>query len=296
MDSFSEHLTICVVILHYNDEDMTTRYTNNLLSLDWSNTERHIVIVDNASPDGSGYALNQTFKSTDDVDIILSDTNEGFARGNNLGIRHSADKYNPDLIIVSNNDITICDTDFIQVLMKIYKDTSFDVFGPDIYSVYRNYHQSPIRKHHLNVDDLNKKISNIDKTLRKLRILDKLNLYDPLRNIKRLFRPTYPSVPDHDHYQENVVLQGAFFVLSRGYLQAYPDGLYPETFLYMEEDILNYRISRKNLKAVYDPTLKVEHMEGAATRKKSGDRCKKYIFELEQTRLSCLEMIKYISS
>ena len=122
-----------------------------------------------------------------------------------------------------------------------------------------------------------------------------LKLYDFLRDVKRKLNPTNPNAVDYDKYQEGVVLQGAFFVLSKKYLGAYPDGLYPETFLYMEEDFLNYRAKRANLKSIYDPSLKVKHLDGASTFRIHRDRCKKYIYELEQTRISCMNMIHYIS-
>lgn len=294
--SLSNGFRISTVILHYNDAEMTRKYINNLQSLNWAGIDHHIIVVDNASPDGSGTSLYEGYADSNIVDVILMDKNEGFARGNNAGIAYSVSNHSPELIIISNNDIIIEDKDLPNKIIETYRRTVFDVFGPDIYSTYRSNHQSPIREHYLSVEELNDRISYIDKTLRKLRVLDRLKLYEPLRSVKKSFNSSYPSAPNYDRYQENVVLQGAFFVLSRGYLEAYPDGLYPDTFLYMEEDILNYRIHKKNLKAVYDPDLKVNHLEGAATRKQSGNRCKKFIFELEQTRLSCLEMIKYINS
>lgn len=286
---------ICIVILHYNDVDMTTDYITNLLALDWTDIEYHIIVVDNASPDKSGFFLAQKYKSIPHIDILLSEKNVGFARGNNIGIQLASTKYNADLIIVSNSDIIIEDTDLPHKILSIYKRTAFDVFGPDIYSISRKNHQSPVRKHYLSVDELNEKIRNIDRTLCKLHILDKLKLYDLLRRIRRTVKPSDPDAADYDKYHEGVVLQGAFFVLSNNYLSVYPDGLYPGTFLYMEEDILNYRINESNLKSVYDPSLQVKHLDGASTHIEAGDRCKKFIYKLEQTRVSCLKMIEYLS-
>lgn len=284
---------ISIVILHYNDAEMTGNYINNLSELNWSGINYHIIIVDNASPDKSGAILAKRYANDPISSVVLLDKNEGFARGNNAGIKLACSKYDSELIIVSNNDITIEDPDLPQKLVSVYEKTGFAVFGPDIYSTTRNYHQSPIRDHYLNVDELDEKIQNIDKTLRKLYILDKLKLYDFLRRIKRMIKPENPDSTDYDKYQEGVVLQGAFFVLSRKYLEKYPDGLYPETFLYMEEDFLNYRSKKNNLKSVYDPSIQVKHSEGASTHNQATDRCRKYIFELEQTRLSCLKMRKY---
>ncbi len=294
MKPYNTSYTICIVILHYNDAEMTIEYINKLKSLNWCNIHYHFIVVDNASYDVSGERLKKQYETDDLVDVILLSKNEGFARGNNVGIRYAIEKYDSDLVIVSNNDISITDKDFPSKIVNEYERSGFDVFGPDIYSIYRNIHQSPICNKYLEVEGLKQKIVDIDKKLKKLRIIERLGVYELIRGIKRIVKPENISVENWDKRQENVVIQGAFFAISRGYLEAYPDGLYPGTFLYMEEDILNYRVIKKGLKAIYEPSIKVEHLEGASTRNQAGDRCRKYIFELEHTRESCLEMIKYL--
>ena len=254
MDS-SNFFDISIIILHYNGAVLTGNCINNLLGLNWSNITYHIIVVDNASPDGSGRILSEKYASNPHIDVLVLDKNEGFARGNNAGIKHASSKFNSDLMILSNNDIIIEDFDLPQKLVSIYEKTLFSVLGPDIYSISRNYHQSPIRDHYLDINELNEKIRNIDKVLRKLYILDKIKIYNFLRSIKKIISPTNPNAVDYNKHQEGVVLQGAFFALSKKYLDVYPDGLYPGTFLYMEEDLLNYRVKKANLKSIYDPTL-----------------------------------------
>ncbi len=285
---------ICIVILHYNNAYMTTEYVSNLKSLNWNNLQYHIIVVDNASPDKSGEILEQQYSVDDHIDVILLHENEGFARGNNAGIQYAVAKYDSDIIIVSNNDILISDKDFPGKIINEYEHSGFDVFGPDIFSLYRNIHQSPIRNIYSEAEVIKQRIADIDKKLKKLKIIDRLGIYELVRGIKRLVRPEYISAENWDKRQENVVVQGAFFAISRGYLEAYPEGLYPGTFLYMEEDILNYRVIKSGLKTVYEPSIKVKHLESASTRNLSGNRCKKYIFELEHMRESCMEMIKYL--
>lgn len=293
---FSYDLNISIVILHFNNAEMTSSYIGNIQKLNWININYQIIIVDNASPDKSGCILAEKYESAPNIEIIQSKENKGFARGNNLGINLALTKYDSDLIIVSNSDIIIDDYDLPQKLVSIYNRTAFDVYGPDIYSINRNYHQNPVRERYLEINDLHKKINNINKTLRLLHIIDMLKLYDFLSYIKRKIHPADTDAHNYDKYQEGVVLQGAFFVLTKRYLSVYPDGLYPNTFLYMEEDILNYRTVKKGLKSVYDPNISVKHIDGASTRMQAGSRCKKYINGLIQTKDSCLEMIKYISS
>lgn len=287
--------SISVVILHYNNSEMTINYINNLKKLNWGILEKHFIVVDNCSPDYSGKYLFDIYKNSDDVTVILNSVNMGFAKGNNLGIKYAANQLMSELIIVSNNDIYIEDIDFPQKLWNIYQNSSAAVIGPDIYSLNKKIHQSPIRKNYLNEKQLKEQLIHIDHMLKKIHIIDFFHLYNFISRVKRLFgmRPGKEGVA-YNIEQCNVVLQGAFFVLSRQYMESYTDGLYNGTFLYMEEDILAYRCKIKNLKTLYTPKLKVFHYDGYSTNNCLKGRCAKYIFELEETRKSCGVMLKLL--
>ena len=56
-----------------------------------------------------------------------------------------------------------------------------------------------------------------------------------------------------------------FLVFSNLYFEHF-NGFYPETFLYMEEDILALRIMRRSLHTLFYPSIIVFHKEGAATK------------------------------
>lgn len=288
-------LDLSVVILHYNDPEMTQTYISNLKEQNWSNISHHFLIVDNASPDGSGKQLKKIYQNDPDTVVLCAERNLGFSKGNNLGIQYAVSHFHSNLIIVSNNDIVIEDLSFMQKLVAIYLKKKPDVLGPDIYSTRKNIHQSPLRSSHLTREELQTKIQQIQRMLRKLKIIDRLKIYDLISKAKKLVGKPFQDAPYFNVTQEGVVVHCAFFVLTEGYLQTYPDGLYPETFLYMEEDILNYRVQKSNLMALYEPSLSVIHLDGVSSLKRTkGNRCKKYIFELEQTAISCQKMIEYL--
>lgn len=285
---------IDVVILHYNNLEDTTQYVENLRRLNWSEIQYHFIIVDNASPDGSGKQLEQLYREDPVVRVLLSQENLGFAKGNNLGITYAAEQFGSDFIAVSNNDIEIRDLDFFQTLCSLYDRESFAVCGPDIYSVGKQFHQSPIRTQLLTEKELETSLTVMAKKLRQLRLLKKLRLYEPLRKIKHLLGRGAGgiSAKNPDSVQYDVVVHGAFFVLTQEYLARYPWGLYPETFMYQEEDILAYLCARKQLKIRYCPELKVLHYDGVATLKAAGKRVDKYIFELENTMQSATKHLE----
>ena len=76
--------------------------------------------------------------------------------------------------------------------------------------------------------------------------------------------PSAVPIPPHEIAAENVALHGSCLVFGpslfkRGYL------FNPATFLYFEEDILAYECLRDGIRILYEPTIKVLHLEDVAT-------------------------------
>lgn len=278
---------VAVVILQYNNLEETQKCIASLQQLNWATIDYRFIIVDNGSYNDCGARTEALYRDIPYIDVLCSLENLGFAKGNNLGIQYAQEHYQPDLIAVSNNDIEIQDKDFFQTLCTLYETDPFTVCGPDIFSVVKKYHQSPIRTQLYTAPQLEAYLADIDRKLNQLYLIKRLHIYEILRFIKRLLgRSDKADAPGFQRVQYDVVVQGAFFVLSQCYLEAYPEGLCPETFMYMEEDILAYLCSQKQLKIRYSPELKVLHYEGAATMKASKKRVDKFIFELENSRNS----------
>ena len=73
------------------------------------------------------------------------------------------------------------------------------------------------------------------------------------------------SLLDSDS-KENVGLHGCCLVMSPIYNENF-DGLNENTFMYLEEEILQFEVINKGLKTLYSPELKIEHAEGYTTSK-----------------------------
>ena len=281
-------MKIAVVILNYNNYSDTIAYVRNLKELNWKDICLNIVIVDNGSTDGSRENLNNLYRNDDKVDIILSDINLGFSKGNNLGIRYAKDKLGVNLIAVSNNDIKIEDKNFFVKLSSIYEKEKFSVFGPDIYSLSKNIHQSPIRENCFSRSELINLSKKLNRKIFILKLMKPFHVYDILRCVKKKLIPSSAAISGvkSEKKQYQVVVHGAFFVLGEEYLKEYPDGLYDELFMYLEEDILNYLCLAKKLKIVYEPSVKVLHYDGLSTIKSQKSHLNKLLFELENTVIS----------
>jgi len=141
---------ITIIILNWNGWEDTIECLESLFQINYPNL--NIILVDNASEDDSvkkikKYCLNETHirlksnvcdvkvfeyeeKHFDSItlDSIEMDSNEklillknsknyGYAKGNNIGIRFAFRVFNPDYILLLNND-TVVDKNFLKELIK----------------------------------------------------------------------------------------------------------------------------------------------------------------------------------
>ena len=87
-----------VIIVNYNGGEGLVQCLRSLAT-EWAANDE-IILVDNASVDGSADAAEQAFPH---VRVLRSETNLGFGGGNNLGARYSTGKYlvflNPDTLV-----------------------------------------------------------------------------------------------------------------------------------------------------------------------------------------------------
>ena len=248
------------VVLHYLAFEMTVRCTEALLAL--SGPVR-VVIVDNASPNGSGKKLQEHFALHPSVTVLLNETNEGFARGNNAGYSFLREHFSCGFITVLNNDVLIRDRDFPARVEAIYKAHPFAVLGPDILNPATGEHQNPAHRKGFTREEVEERLAKYEKNLRHFR-------WNRFKwNLKKAFRRSPERrvaalVPDP---LENVVLHGACFVFSQAFIKVRERCFNPGTFLYFEEEILHRECLQQGLLLRYDPSLQVEHLEDVATDK-----------------------------
>lgn len=140
----NNRIKVGFIILHYqaiNDTLETVETLCNNIDTD----EFHVVIVDNASPNKTGEILSRKYQSDSKITVICNKTNDGFARGNNLGYRYLKSNYQVDYIVMMNNDIVFTEKDFLKKIEAEYNQSGFDILGPLILTADGKYTSSPIR-------------------------------------------------------------------------------------------------------------------------------------------------------
>lgn len=96
-----------IVILNYVDFNQTIKCVKNYLQQ--KSVSLYIVIIDNKSPNNSYDSLKHAFKEYNNVTVLSSHYNGGYAFGNNVGIRYCIEKGISEHVVISNNDVLLLD-------------------------------------------------------------------------------------------------------------------------------------------------------------------------------------------
>lgn len=251
-------MKFCFVILHYKIADDTIECLESINRL---KDDCNIVIVDNASNNGSIEKVEEVYGLQMNVTIIKNKENLGFASGNNVGYQYARDVLKADFIAVSNNDILVDTSDFIKRVADLFDSTEFYVAGPDIESLIDHKHQSPMNAPLSGVQEIKKEIWRY----RILYFLSRLQVYELLKGKAGKRNDLQEEQIEIKTEREGVALHGAFVIFSPAFVKREEYSFRPGTFLYMEEAILYDYCTRKNYKMVYTPGVKVYHKEDAST-------------------------------
>lgn len=273
------------VILHYLAEGMTVECVETLNKTfgELKNINFEIVIVDNASPDGSGERLKSRYNTYKNIVVLNNKENMGFAKGNNIGYSYLREVKPVDFIIILNNDVLITQNNFLEEIERLYKEKHFAVMGPDIYASRLGYHQNPARIKPLTkfyAESLSKRFKRDQKYFFFYYFRRKIFV-----SIMRLFGVDRDPLPENDYKHEhfNIVLHGSCFIFSNIFIKQREYAFNPNTFMYFEEDILEAECKKSGLLTYYSPLLKVEHRCEVSTLEARGSR---YQYEKYKNKLT----------
>lgn len=116
---------VTAVVLNYNRETLAAQC---IASLERSRHPVRVLIVDNASPDGSGDRLKTRFPAHD---FLQTGANLGYAGGNALGVARAVEQ-GAEFVLVINDDATV-DADCVgRLVAALQHDAKAAVAGPTV--------------------------------------------------------------------------------------------------------------------------------------------------------------------
>ena len=225
---------VTLIILNHNSlsklGDEAYRFLESIISTNYDNLE--IIIIDNASTDGSLEEMEKRFKNVNNLRIIKSKINLGYAAGNNLGFKIYGRK--SKYVAFINNDVEVEKDWLIKIIEVMEKDPSIAAAQPKILQ---------LRKRDL-IDSLGGIIDRLGRAY---------DLFHDLRDNERITKPI-----------EVFYARGAAIVIHSEIFNQL-GGFDPSYFIYYEETDLCWRIRLLGYRVVTVPTSKIYHLGGGTT-------------------------------
>lgn len=264
------------VILHYKAIEATIDCIRSITALEVPDGSSLLaVIVDNGSKDGSYEKLQKLFAFDERVEVVSTGENIGFARGNNFGLNTIRKQMEPDYVVATNNDVVIPNRGFLSDIEHLQYETGFSVLGPDVYNPVTHEHQSPCGQGLISLAQVDEMIDRNQRELERLQhprgknriylALRDSRIGDELATLKHRCLEQADN-RNWDSRQRNLVLQGSLLVFGSRWLREFPFLFYPKTFMYLEENFLQLLALKHDLELVYDPSIRVHHLHGIATK------------------------------
>lgn len=221
---------VSVILVNWNTRFLTEAAVKTLRTFETS-TPLEIIIVDNASTDGSVDALAA---SLPDVRIIRNGTNEGFARANNRGVAEATQPY----VLLLNTD-TVAHEEVLPACLRALRASGSALVGCRL----------------LNADGTLQVSAERFPRLRDLAgELFRGSRHVQARKLRALPGPQAGPTPVD-------WLCGAFLLMERHtYLRL--GGLSPEIFMYGEDTEFCWRARTQGIPCLYVPNVAITHLGG----------------------------------
>lgn len=236
---------LSIIILNYNTQKLLKNCIESLVKAG-VNSNFEIIVVDNASTDGSVEELQKLKSKIPNLVIIENDKNLGFAKGNNK----AKDIVSSEHVLFLNSD-TMVEKGSIEACIK-YMDENNKVGAMTC-----------------RIDLPNGKL---DKDARRSFITPWIGLTHLVLKLDRLFPKSkifgkywYGYISENTEHEVDA-LQGAFLLTRKKVLDEI--GWFSEEYFLDGEDIdLCWKIKDKGWKIVYFPKVKIIHYKGASKGK-----------------------------
>ncbi|GAB4318112.1 MAG: glycosyltransferase family 2 protein [Methanobacteriaceae archaeon] len=245
-------MDLSIIIVNYRTYKLTKQTLKSVIK------NKHlfsyeILVVDNASGDGSLERLQNDFQEEENsglIKFIASDCNRGFAYANNLAIKKSV----ADYILLLNSDTVIVNDCLEKCLNYIKADDKIGALGCKVLLPDGSLDKA-CRRSFPDVDVSFYRFSGLS------------NLFPESKRFGR-YNLTYL---DENETCEIECLVGAFMMVRRNVINQV--GLLDETFFMYGEDIdWCYRIKAAGWKIVYYADAEVIHYKGSSSNQKENPK------------------------
>ncbi|MEO6681486.1 MAG: glycosyltransferase, partial [Ginsengibacter sp.] len=236
-------IKLSIIIVNFNVKYFLEHCLNSVLT-SLKEIESEIIVVDNLSTDGSKTYFKNRFPQ---VNFIWNDTNLGFGKANNLGLKYATGEY----ILFLNPDVIIPEDCFEKCISFIQSQDNNCALGVKM------------------VDGSGKFLKESKRSFPyPMTSLYKLTGLAYLFPHSKIFARYHLGHLNDNTNHEVDVLAGAFMMLPRKILMEVK-GFDEDFFMYGEDIDLSYRIQQAGFSNYYFAQAPIIHFKGESTKKGS---------------------------
>ncbi len=262
MKNKKENLLV-LIVLNYNDASTTMQFVNSIKEFKCISK---ILIVDNSSTDNSVVKLQKFVNEK--IELIVSTRNEGYATGNNFGIKYAKSKWDPDLICIANPDIIIEESTIARLVNFIKEHEEAGIVSCTM-TDYKGEKQVSAWKQ----PDFGECV------------LDEIFL------VKRILKKFAHGYSSNEKEIKVDVIPGCFFICTLELMNEI--GYFDEnTFLYYEENILSYKIKLNGKQNYLLTDISYIHNHSTTINKNIGSLKKKLEIAYNSRKIYCYKYLK----
>lgn len=241
-------MELSIIIVNYNVKEFLQNLLHSIAKAS-QNIVSEIIVVDNASDDGSPELIKENFPN---VKLIVNEKNLGFSKANNIGLKAASG----DFFLLINPD-TIVREDTFQKMLKFFAEfptagmAGCKILNPDgtLQLACRRSFPGPWTSFC--------KVTGLSSIFPNSKMFASYNL-------------TYL---DEDQTYEVDAISGSFMMIRKEAMKLV-GGLDEQFFMYGEDLDLCYRIQKAGFKVFYVHSTQIIHYKGESTKRSSIDETK----------------------
>ncbi len=243
-------MDLSIVILSYNTKtvlkDCIDSILKNSLGLSYE-----IIVVDNASKDGSVAMLSSFVRKEKRVRFILNKVNVGFAAGNNQGISVAKGK----VVLLLNSDTLVNDNCLGEMVSWLERHKDVGAMSP------------ALKNKDASFQGTGGYFPTLVRVFLWMFFLDDIPFMDffikPYHPMHAQ-SPFYKGTRNYLHASEIDWITGAFMMIRKEALEEV-GGLDEDYFMYVEDTDLCFRIKKAGWRIWYKPQWNIVHLGGASS-------------------------------
>ncbi|MBL1212947.1 MAG: glycosyltransferase [Ignavibacteriae bacterium] len=241
-------IDLSIIIVNYNVKEFLQNLLDSLKKAA-QNISHEIIIVDNASDDGSVEVIEERYPH---VKLIKNEKNIGFGKANNIALSKAEGKF----LLLINPDTIVKEDTFEKLIDFINKTDDAGIVGCKVLNPDGTL-QLPCRRGFPGPWTSFTKITGLSKLFPK----------------SKLFARYHLTYLDENETYEVDAISGAFMFIKR---EAYEKvgGFDPDFFMYGEDLDLCYRAQKSGFKVYYFHETEIIHYKGESTKRSRIDETK----------------------